>query len=263
MSYWVVALAAVGIGYIAFGFYVLVKKKADAISRVFMFFALSVAAWNLSLMALVGRLVQSKTAIIVFDRIAYAAAPFIIMSIVFYLVKLRGLSIWQEIKKNKFLLFLIVLAMVNLILVPTNLISNNQGDSHMVVGSLMPLFGFFVLVALIYAVYLCYDGWKTGHEDSRRKFWFVLLGLILTSVCSLIFDVVLPILGYQSLPMVGALSTIFVVWFLGLGAVGVYIAGGALGIISSILIAIILSSILIGIAVFIMFILLAGILGSV
>lgn len=253
MNHYVTAAIVLGIIYILFGFFVLIKRKADPIGRIFLAFTLSVAAWDISMALIEGKFFDSKLAIIILDRISYLAAPFMAMTIILYMVALKEGDWWASVKQNKIIISLGILALVNLILIPTNLISQNQGDAQMSVGPVMPLLGALILFSSLYIVYMGYVGWKTGPEGSKKLYKDVLLGFILTAAGGLVFNVVLPLFGYHSLPLLGAISTVFIVWFVSLGAAGAVIAGTLLGMLSGALAVVLISALVLVVAALIIF----------
>jgi len=259
MNYIILALTVVGVVYILFGFYVLIRRRADHIGAMFLSIALGIAAWNLSLAAIEGKYVTSKSAIIALDRVTSFVIPIISMTVIYYLLALWGPDWWARAKQNKIVIALSILALVNLALSPTNLISNNQGEAHLTIGPLWSLMGGYVLLVSIYIIYLGYVGWKTGPEETKKKFRNMMLGYLLTALCGLIFNMLLPLTGYSSYPMLGALSTIFIVWFVGLGAIGETIAGTVVGLISSVVAIVVFSTTVLGLALSLMFILFASI----
>ncbi len=236
----VIVLTVVGVVQLIAGLYVLIKRKADLESGLFLIGTIAFAVWNLAMAALLGHLTTDKALNIIFDRATYFAAPVILIFLILYFLKLKTDDLWTQFKKNKFLIFLTVFAIINLILIPTNLISNNPGLDHMIVGPLMSVLGAFSLLGAIYILYLCIQGYKSSEGQVKQQFFYSIVGFITFVVIALVFNVLLPILGYSSYPMIGAASTVFIVIFMGLGAVESYIATGitsVLGIILGILAA--------------------------
>ncbi|MDD3774232.1 MAG: histidine kinase N-terminal 7TM domain-containing protein [Patescibacteria group bacterium] len=247
-----IILLTVGLINLFFGLYILIKKRTLE-GKIFFMFAFAMAIWNLAMVAILEQITNVRIHNIIFDRLTYAAAPFILIGLIFYFIELKTKNLWGNIKKNKIVIFLIILGLINLILIPTNLISNNPGNPVMSTGPLMFLLGIFSLFSAIYITYLCLKGWRISKDEIKTKFLYGIIGMSLMVSIALICNVILPIMGITSLPAIGAASSIFVVVFLGLGTIGAYIAGGFIGVLAVILGVSILIALLISGAFLLMF----------
>ncbi len=254
MSGQVALLLLVGVSHVVFGLYVLIKGYRKVINRIFFIAAISFSIWNLATGVMIGKLVSSSWLFILFDRLTYLAIPFVAISLILYLRYLLTGKLLEEIKSNKIVLFLMIYGGVCLMLLPTNLISANQGTSEMVVGPLYPLFGGFVLFSAIYLIYSTIIGLRTSKGDKREKFIYALIGFIITSLFGLIFNVALPISGSGSMLSIGPASSFFIVLFMGLGTVGAYLVGSVLASTSAVLIIMFLVALFFAAALFVMLI---------
>lgn len=254
MSTQVILLLLVGASHIILGIYVLAKGYYKLINRIFFYSAISFSLWNIAIAVIIGNFITANWLIILFDRLTYLAIPFIIISLIFYLRYLTTGELVKEVKHNKVLLGIIVYGVACLLLLPTNLISANQGARHMVLGPLYPFFGGFVLISAIYLVYSTAVGLKTSKGDKRKKFIYALIGFVITSLFGLVFNVFLPMAGTPTLSALGPASSFFIVLFMGLGTVGAYLIGSILASISAVLIIIFLVALFFAVALFVMLI---------
>jgi len=246
----VAALFFVGFAHILFSLYVLIKKRFDLASRLFFLFAFWTAVWVLAMAIIISGLTTNSLYLLILDRLTYFAIPILLLSMIYYLINLTSENLWPTLKSNKFVWFLSILGLINLILIPTNLISKNPGTQPMMVGPLMPLLGAMVFFSVIYITYLCFVGWRQNQGEISRNFLYTFVGFVLTGLGGLIFNVVLPILGYSAYPAFGGISSIFIVLFMGLGAAGFYLTGSIFGIIGIIFLILIICFVFLGVIFF-------------
>jgi len=230
----VAALFIISLTYILFAIYILRRKKISFESWLFFIFALGIAIWNSSMALIESRLVVSKTYVVILDRLTYFPIPILFLAMIYYLVSLRTDDFISSFKRNKFLWFITFLGVVNLILIPTNLISQNPGIAKMTPGPLMPFWGFFVGLSILYVLFLCVFGILQTEGEMRRNFYYILMGSILSGTGGLFFNIILPLLGYSAYPIIGGIYSLFVVFFMGFGVAGFYTFGLILSIVSAI-----------------------------
>jgi len=227
----VLALLITGVLNFSFGVYVLFRRRN---LESFFFFMLSfgTAGWALAMGIIMGQFTQSQMFNFVLDRLTYACSIIAIVGMLFYVVSLQTENFWQDFKNNKMLWLLSAMALINLALVPTNLISNNPGTAEMSVGPLMIFLAFFLVLTTLYILYYCYRGWQRFEGRLKARFAYIGIVWFLLVAIALVFNVCLPILGITSYPAIGAVSSILVVFMiglLGLGTLGFYITGALFG----------------------------------
>ncbi len=223
-----IVLIVVGISQLIFGFYVLIKGRERLRSWLFFSFAVGVVLWNLSILMIDAEIAKSQSSIVIWDRLSYISVPVMIASMIFYVRQLLTNRLGQELKQNRILWFFLAYSLFCLAITPTNLLSANPGERHMVPGSLYPIFGGYVFLGVLYIVYTCLRGLKRHQGSGKRLFSKILIGFSLTGLGGLIFNIILPLVGYPSLPSLGAASSFFMVVFVGLGTLGSYLFGSFL-----------------------------------
>jgi len=96
----------------------------------------------------------------------------------------------------------------------------------------MIFLAFFLVLTTLYILYYCYRGWQRFEGRLKARFAYIGIVWFLLVAIALVFNVCLPILGITSYPAIGAVSSILVVFMiglLGLGTLGFYITGALFG----------------------------------
>jgi len=218
-----IILIAVGISQIIFGCYVLFNGKFKLVNWLFFLFAWGVALWNISILAIDSGWAAGQSAIVIWDRITYLSVPIMIVSMLLYIRHLLTNDLGRELRHNWILWFFLLYSLFSLAITPTNLLSANPGVRQMVPGPLYPIFGGYVFLSALYILYTCFIGLKISHGRKRQLFSRILIGIGLTALGGLVFNIILPLVGHPSLSSLGAASSFFMVIFVGLGALGYYL----------------------------------------
>lgn len=223
-----IVLFVVGVSHIIFGLFVLFNNFKKTVNRVFFVFTIGVAIWNLGIALIQSGIASQPWQIIVADRMTYVSVPIMLSMLIIYVRIIVEGSFKEQFKKSHLLKFLMIYNLVTLIIAPTNLVSVNQGSVFMQIGPWYPVFGFSVLLSIVYIIYSAIKGLESVVGQPREKILYFLAGFVFMAMGGLIFNIVLPILGLPSYPGWGSSFAFFMVFFMGLGTLGFYLFGSML-----------------------------------
>lgn len=215
---------SIGITQIFFGVYIYLKNKEKPLSWIFLISAVSIALWLIPMAAILSGYIESRGVILVLDRITFASAPIIMVSIILYLKGIMPNGL-ERIWSSPIYILILFLGLTVFILSPTNLISANPGEQYIVAGQMMWLLVVFMTISAVYIIYLGMKGYYTSDNSVKHGFLFTGLGIGISAIGVLIFNLLLPALGYTAYPQLAAASSVFMIILMGAGVAGSYILG--------------------------------------
>jgi len=221
-------LLIVSLSQVVFGLYVLFKGHDKIANRFFFIFILGVILWNLSILFIESGWAQSDQSIFIWDRLSYISVPIMVTSMLFYIRHLYKGNFLSDMKKNPIIWVLVLFSFVILALVPTDYLSANVNSREMVLGELYWLFGIYLVSMVFYIIYTIVRGIRSNNDELASEFIKILYGFGLTAIGGIIFNIVLPLIGYNSYPALGSASSFFMVLLVGMGAIGSYLLGSVL-----------------------------------
>lgn len=251
MNLEVIVLFIVGLAHLLFGFYVFNRDRKKVTNRLFFLSTIFFALWNLSMASIISGLVANNSFVIILDRLTYFAIPFLSILLIFYSRHLLTGDYLEDLKNNKIIWFLVIYGLINIFLLPSDMISVNMGSTKMALGSLFLFFGIFVGLSAIYLIYNITLGWYKERDNGRKKLKYIyaLIGFSLTALGGIIFNVVLPVVGLSAYPALGGASSFFIVLFMGLGTISAYVFGTVITFVIIVFVTFILVAILFAAAI--------------